>query len=341
MKHLHSSLFTLLCPLLLLLLLLTACREEESDYRLAVPADALAICEVNVGELATQASLSLPSLKFSLAALAADMGGGELKQWVEGLVADPTLTGIDFTEPAYFFLTAGERIGLVMKVNDENLLSDLLAHLETERICRPVEQEDGYRHTRLMDLVDVAYDGHTILLTTSLSLTVSSARTATFIARRMAGEEAYFGETETETETDAASKPLLCSLSADDNGAYILSAPQVEGPALLAQLKRMPRAKSALRMAEVVVDAEAILRAVSGPISLTIGNGQWQFEARLGNTDFLDDIDEWATAANDYGCAINTLGTNHYELCTPALRLLMSVEDDVLKVKSYTLVDSY
>ena len=323
MRHISFSLLAILG----LALLLTACSKEEKDYKAAVPEEALAVCEVDLDELASALDLAHSEQVNYLQQLASEMGGAALAEKLATIIAEPSLLGIDFHEPVYAFTTLDLMAGIVMKVEDEDMVDEVFNYLAKERICREVEKADGYRCTAIMDVVEVAYDQSTLLLTASITQQHSRQTIARFIDQRMGGEDAYFAEEPEDREA------LFLQLAAQSEG-ITLQATNVDGERLLANVKRIPEVKMALRMAEVLIDAEAIIRTFSGDMQLSFTERAWKLVAQLANTDFLSDMPDWAKAAQRYGGRITTLAPQQYQLSAGGMDVYMGVEDNVLTLSA-------
>ena len=323
MRHISFSLLAILG----LALLLTACSKEEKDYKAAVPEEALAVCEVDLDELASTLDLAHSEQVNYLQQLASEMGGAALADKLATIIAEPSLLGIDFHEPVYVFTTLDLMAGIVMKVEDEDMVDEVFNYLAKERICREVEKADGYRCTAIMDVVEVAYDQSTLLLTASITQQHSRQTIARFIDQRMGGEDSYFAEEPEDREA------LFLQLAAQSEG-ITLQATNVDGERLLANVKRIPEVKMALRMAEVLIDAEAIIRTFRGDMQLSFTERAWKLVAQLANTDFLSDMPDWAKAAQRYGGRITTLAPQQYQLSAGGVDVYMGVEDNVLTLSA-------
>ena len=323
MRNISFSLFAVLG----LTLLLTACSKEEKDYKAAVPEEALAVCEVDLNELASTFDLAHSEQLNHLQQIAGEMGGAALANKLADIISEPSLLGIDFHEPVYLFATLDLMAGVVMKVEDEDMVNEVFNYLAKERICREVEKADGYRCTSIMDMVEVAYDHSTLLLTTSITQQRSPQAIARFIDQRMGGKDAYFAKDPEDQEA------LFLQLAAQSEG-ITLQATNVDGERLLANVKRIPEVKMALRMAEVLIDAEAIIRTFSGNMQLSLTERAWKLVTQVANTDFLSDMPDWAEAAKRYGARITTLAPQQYQLSAGGMDFYMGVEDNVLTLSA-------
>lgn len=111
----------------------------------------------------------------------------------------------------------------------------------------------------------------------------------------------------------------------------------VKGEWLLQKMKENKDMKEQLFLIERAVDIEQMLKAVDGDVAVEVPeallkNNEEAFVAyaKLKNTDFLQDVDEWKSSMKDYGMSMDDDGSNHYVLQAEGHTLQWGVEGNDL-----------
>ena len=149
---------------LALLLIFAASCTESSDYRRAVPENALLVAKADLAQLSENANLKDSGI-LSIIRGMASLGGSELLSDFDEFVADPSCTGIDFDQPAYLFLTDDSCFGAVMSVaNEADLEATFLSKFLDLDLIGGIEKEDGVKMTNVDRTTVLAYDESCLLL---------------------------------------------------------------------------------------------------------------------------------------------------------------------------------
>lgn len=132
--------------LLVAVMLLAAC-SEKNEYARVIPQDASVVGSVQLSALVQKSGLTaqenqkvLENLKKSITqGLPADQA-----KLMDGILADPQESGIDFTKPVYLFVQPdGTTSGLVACVKSSDKLHDVADVLAGQQVCSQVEEKDG------------------------------------------------------------------------------------------------------------------------------------------------------------------------------------------------------
>lgn len=126
----------------LALLCCTACSQHH-DYVDAIPADATTVVEIDVSSLAEKAHLAdykamLDMGLFYVSRLMTPALGEQLHKVID----DPSALGIDFSKPAYLFITEKDEPNLLLKVADRRAVEKLLEQLG-RNFHLPLENREG------------------------------------------------------------------------------------------------------------------------------------------------------------------------------------------------------
>ncbi|WP_321480965.1 DUF4836 family protein [uncultured Bacteroides sp.] len=165
-KNIYQSLM-----LLLLVAFLAAC-SKKTDYTNVIPADASAVAGVNLKSLATKSGLNdVENKEFKQKltdAIKNGLSATAFKQ-MEKIIDNPIESGIDFSEPIYFFTARTLPFpALTMKVSDIEKVHATLEAMASEHVCQPTVKVDGYDFTTFADGTLCAYTKNTMLIVSSI-----------------------------------------------------------------------------------------------------------------------------------------------------------------------------
>ena len=108
--------------------------------------------------------------------------------------------------------------------------------------------------------------------------------------------------------------------AADDS--FVWSTLGCNGEWLLSVLKQNETLRNYLMMVERAVDIEKMLKAVDGDVTFVLrstdalrdGNMNMMAMAEVERDDFLNDVDDWQKAMQDYHISMQKVGTNQYRI---------------------------
>lgn len=185
-------------------LLTASCTKH--DYASAIPKDANLVAAMQLDQLASDVRLSESKAISRVKSFSGLIASGQTQEKVNAILEDPSLMGLDFDEPAFLFMTPDKCMGLSIRVDDSDLLDEVVRTLARQQLAgKPVERDD-YTWTTLFIGVEMAYDAHTALLmlptTTDMSSAVLRSRMTQYLKQ---DSEMQFAETENmkRIETDA------------------------------------------------------------------------------------------------------------------------------------------
>ena len=152
---------------MLLLVVGVFCSCTNKDYQKAIPADASLVMRVEFGDIAQKAEFQKSeAMKTLEQSLEAAVKKGDLEK-VKAYLDDPTEMGLDFGEPAYFFMVGMETFGLTMKVDDEGALKDFITLLQQQGLATKPVEKDGLMCGTVIDEIHYSYDANACLLMAS------------------------------------------------------------------------------------------------------------------------------------------------------------------------------
>lgn len=151
------------------LVIMALCSCTNTDYQKAIPANATLVVKMDVRSISEKSDFKNSKVKTLLdGALATVVKGKDLKN-VKEYVDDPMMMGIDFSMPIYFFMVGEETFGLTMKVNDVDDLKDFILLLKNQGVASKPVEKDGLMCGTLVDDINYAYDGNSLLLLASMT----------------------------------------------------------------------------------------------------------------------------------------------------------------------------
>lgn len=152
---------------MLLLVVGVFCSCTNKDYQKAIPADASLVMKVEFGNIAQKADfLKSEAMKTLEQSLEATVKNEDMKK-MKAYLDDPMEMGLDFREPAYFFMVGMETFGLTMKVEDEGALKDFITLLQQQGMATKPVEKDGLMCGTLIDEIHYSYDANACLFMAS------------------------------------------------------------------------------------------------------------------------------------------------------------------------------
>lgn len=156
---------------LLLLIGLCACTssEKQTDYTHAIPANATEIAAINLADMALKAGLNQSESSEAtqkIIHLLMEGGSTSFTQQMEAIGKNPAETGIDWSQPAYFFKAPSLHApALSLKLLQPSKLQALLETLAAEGLCTAPAEAEGYRSCALPDNgIGLAFNKGTLLI---------------------------------------------------------------------------------------------------------------------------------------------------------------------------------
>lgn len=142
------------------------CRNEDvDDYVMAVPADAEAVAAVRLDHIVRKAAINNSLLtKMQLSALTKSSALGAAGEALSQFANNPSMSGLDFSSPAYFF-KRGESMGLSLKVDDESMLDSFVDMLVDKGICTRTRERNGMTWSTIMQEAALVWNDATLLIT--------------------------------------------------------------------------------------------------------------------------------------------------------------------------------
>ncbi len=144
---------------------LVACSDSGVDnYKKVIPKEAGLVVGIDLKSVTEDTGITeSPVIKMGLtsALMMIDEAG---KDNLKAVLDDPSLTGIDFTKPAYLFGVRGQVFGVTMKVEDESLTEAFISSLVGLGLCSKVEGHDGLSWSTLLDDIGLVWSDNTLLL---------------------------------------------------------------------------------------------------------------------------------------------------------------------------------
>lgn len=166
------------------LFLLVLCSCSKKDYLKVIPADAALVASVNLGALSEKSDFANSAL-MGMVERMADGDMGELQEYKD----NPMETGIDFTQPMYFFVIQDNMYGIVAKVDDKEDVEEFFDVLRKhDVVSRPVEKNGVMCGT--MGTMNYAFNDDVLLMIDG------NGASASTLVRMMKNEDECFMDTE-------------------------------------------------------------------------------------------------------------------------------------------------
>lgn len=394
------------CAVIVLSVLSSCKNDGVEEYEIVVPKQASAVLRTRLDKVLVDSDITRSPLFKMALDKAANSLSSDASEKLKQVMNDPSLMGIDFSEPVYAFVVSEELCGVSMKVEDESLLSEFVKYLNKQGLCGKVKESNGYAWSSLLDNdIRMVYGDKVLLLMMSLGdrmkvddkmmlalmnqkaddSFVSTPRFAKMqklkaedvqlyanlgvhrklfdgmldellpkgvkpqdcegvasLDIRQEGldvELMYFSTNEKVQAQIDADWGMLQPIKGDyidkvPKGSRVWVSAGVKGGQLLDMLKRIPKAQDALRMANFGVDAEQMLRSIDGDVML-YGTDEMQslgMVAQLGNSDFMNQVDNWMESIKQYGYTLTMEGDGQYQLKGDDVDLHWAVDEHQLYV---------
>jgi len=175
--------------LALTILLLASCK--KTGYENCIPADATLVVSVDMYSLSEKADLKNSHISDVLDKYLGLVVFGEGLTKVKDYMEKPETIGIDFRDPIYLFKTASGHVGATFNVHDEDLLKEFVETLAKQDLCSKPTEKGEYYSGNLLEDIQYGFDGHKLLLLTSLDSNASNPRQALSQLMAQKKEDSY------------------------------------------------------------------------------------------------------------------------------------------------------
>lgn len=160
-----------------LLILLASCSKEK-DVRTAIPADVAAVYTADLTALAMNSGLDGKDVQSLMDTWMQKKVSDREREFVEGLMEEPSDAGIDFKQRVYLFQTAKNDFALLVKLDSKRKFKKLLAYMgEPWMNTDEWQSEDDFEY--------LEHDNAAIVLNDEMGILASSTSGATAEAMRL------------------------------------------------------------------------------------------------------------------------------------------------------------
>lgn len=142
--------------------------KKSEDYMNVIPANATFVAAVDVKTIAEDAKLENSAVMKTLDSYIGAVALGKEKKALKDYMKEPEKMGIDFRSPVYAFKTAGEGLGITMKVGDKDTMEEFIACLVKQNLATKATEKDGVMCGTLLEDIAYTYNNSTLLLFASL-----------------------------------------------------------------------------------------------------------------------------------------------------------------------------
>lgn len=142
--------------------------KKAEDYLNVIPANATFVAAVDVKTIAEEGRLEKSSVMKSLDSYVGAVALGKDKKVLKDYMKEPSKMGIDFRSPVYVFKTAGEALGVTMKVADKGTMEEFISCLVKQNLATKATEKDGVMCGTLLEDIAYTYNNSTLLLFASL-----------------------------------------------------------------------------------------------------------------------------------------------------------------------------
>ncbi len=141
-----------------------ACSDSKfEDYELVIPKEADIVVSAKLNNIVSKSGLAQSPLFVVGKNHLEGLVGSEMRDLLNEVIDDPSLTGISFESPAYLFGIKGSIWGATMKIEDESLTEKFITSLSDNGLCGKVKKHDGLCWTTLLDDINIVYSDNTLL----------------------------------------------------------------------------------------------------------------------------------------------------------------------------------
>ena len=157
--------FGYLSAIVLLAVAVACSNNRYEDYMTVIPKDAQGVAAVRFDNVVNKTGVARsPLIRLALSKMSSAMSA-DVETKVKALIDDPSLSGIDFSSPAYAFVINRQTIGVTMKVEDASLLDELVSTMVKLDFCTKAKKSNDYQWTSLADgSARMVYSDNTLLL---------------------------------------------------------------------------------------------------------------------------------------------------------------------------------
>lgn len=151
------TIFSLVC-----IALLASC--TKGSYTDLVPKDATIVAAVRLDKLVQDADVPNSSLMSYADDYMGVIANGEDREMLREFMDDPSVIGLDFSEPAYVFATHAKHLGLVLKVDDADRVDAFFEFMHKLQLATKTTSRGHLTWTDLLGDFHVAYDQRALLV---------------------------------------------------------------------------------------------------------------------------------------------------------------------------------
>ena len=153
------------CAVIVLSVLSSCKNDGVEEYEIVVPKQASAVLRTRLDKVLVDSDITRSPLFKMALDKAANSLSSDASEKLKQVMNDPSLMGIDFSEPVYAFVVSEELCGVSMKVEDESLLSEFVKYLNKQGLCGKVKESNGYQWSSLLDNdIRMVYSDKVLLL---------------------------------------------------------------------------------------------------------------------------------------------------------------------------------
>ena len=312
--------------LLLFIILMCSC-SNDGDYTFVIPEDAEAVVEIDANVLMQETD------------------GTNSNRW-NGLEK-----GVELSTPIYVFKTKDALVA-TLKVKDETELTEVLSRLSKKGVCSKPTSKDGMWIGTLLGNVHFGYDEEKIVIYYNIGSTHLPVRRA--IAQLMDNTDAPFVNTEQYTKLKQEKGDI--KLFAKNDEAETFGGVRIEkgkttitanltpnntykgtkGEVLLNVIKSIPLLQGYLRIIEMGMDAEMIMRSMDYGIRIGIKEKnmtsipEFFVSAHVNNEDYKTDMNGWREEMRNYGFDLTMNIENHMVFVGNTLAWDLKEDNDIV-----------
>jgi len=153
-----------------IIIMISCSDSRHEDYAKVVPKEAKGVAVIDFERLIEKIGIKRTPLFRLMVGQMSESLGSDVDEKIKELIKDPSMTGIDFSSPAYVFAINEQLLGASMKVDDESLLEEFFEMLHRHDICSKPKESDGCNWATLLDNnIRMVFSDNTLLLVGYLS----------------------------------------------------------------------------------------------------------------------------------------------------------------------------